>query len=103
MSGQPLGYHFVQEMASFTFTPTPDVPVNVLSARSTYAKIKIEPIDAFVDAAISCLQDDNHWKASASSIPQSASVPLREHKAVLMLSKGELGSHLGSIDLGNLQ
>lgn len=89
-------------MASFTFQPTLEVPLDVLSARSTYAKIKIEPMDAFVDATISPFEGGSHWKASSASIPQSASVPLENHRAVLVLSKGEFGSHLGTIDLGTL-
>lgn len=89
-------------MASFTFTPTTDVPVDILSAKSTYARIKIEPMDAFVDATISSIRRGTQWKASIPYVPQGASVPLQEHKAILSLSKGEFGRHLGDIDLGNL-
>lgn len=89
-------------MASFTFQPTSEVPPGVLSADSTHAKVKIEPLDAFVDATISPFQGGAFWKASTTSIPRSSSVPLHDHRVVLVLTKGELGKYLGSIDLGNL-
>lgn len=89
-------------MASFIFTPTNDVPVDILSARSTHAKIKIEPMDAFVDATISSVRSGAQWRASIPYVPQAASVPIENHKAILSLTKGEFGRHLGDIDLGNL-
>lgn len=88
-------------MTSFSFQPTSEVLVNILSASSTYAKIKIEPIEAFVDASISRVSD-NIWSASTENIPQSSSVPLEDHTAVLILSKGEFGKFLGSVDLGHI-
>jgi hypothetical protein len=87
---------------TFTFTPTADVPVDVLSAKSTYAKVKIEPIDAFVDATISSVQSGAHWKVFVPNVPQATTVPLQDHKAILSLTTGEFGKHLGNIDLGNL-
>lgn len=89
-------------MASFVFQPTQEVDLAVLSARSTCAKVKIEPIDAFVDATISPLSGGSRWSAVTASVPRSSSIPVQDHKAILVLSKGELGKHLGSIDLGNL-
>lgn len=89
-------------MASFIFTPTSDLPVDVLLAKSTCAKVKIEPMDAFVDATISSVGSGVQWRASIPYIPQAASAPLQDHRAILSLTKGEFGRHLGEINLGSL-
>lgn len=90
-------------MASFTFAPTTDVPVSILENKSTYAKLRIEPIDAYVDAVISPVPGrSDRWTATVNTVPQSITVPRHDHQAVLCLSKGELGKHLGSIELGRL-
>jgi len=90
-------------MASFTFTPTTDVPVSILEAKSTHAKVRIEPLDAYVDAVIKPEQGSRgRWTAAVKNVPQSATVPRHDHQAVLCLSKGELGAYLGTIELGRL-
>lgn len=89
-------------MASFTFAPTSDVPASVLGAKSTFAKVRIEPIDAYVNAELRRVPGSSRWTASVESVPQSRHTQLHDHQAVLCLSKGELGTFIGSIDLGHL-
>lgn len=89
-------------MASFTFTPTTDVPEEVLNAASTHAKVRIEPIDAYVDATVEKSPGSTSWKAVVGNVPQSWHIPRNEHRAILCLYKGELGKYLGSISLGGI-
>jgi len=88
-------------MASFTFTPTVDVPVSILENKSTHAKLRVEPIDAYVDAIVRPVPGrSDRWTATINTVPQSATMSRHDHQAVLCLSQGELGKHLGSIELG---
>ena len=89
-------------MASFTFTPTADVPEEVLTAASTHAKVRIEPIDAYIDATVEKLSGSTSWTAIVGNVPQSSHIPRHEHRAILCLYKGELGKYLGSISLGQI-
>lgn len=90
-------------MPSFNFAPTNDVPRGVLEGRSTTAKLRVQPIDAYVDAKIAPpTTASGIWTASVESIPMSPTIPREQHQAQLYFSKGELGKHLGMIDLGSL-
>lgn len=89
-------------MASFTFTPTIDVPDAILGARSTHAKICIKPLDAYVDAVVRPVAHSSRWTASIASVPRSTNTQLVNQQAVLHLFKGELGNYIGAIDLGHI-
>jgi len=87
-------------MRSFIFTPTKEVSVGTLEAPSTWAKVRIEPVDAYVDATIEHLHGSQTWTATVQEVPMSTRLPCREHRAVLCLSRGELGKSIGTIQLG---
>lgn len=89
-------------MHSFTFAPTEEVPADTLKAPSTYAKIRIEPFDAYVDASVKPIHGSDRWTATIGDVPLSSYLPRRDHRAVLCLSRREFGKPLGTIQLGSI-
>ncbi|VUC23587.1 unnamed protein product [Clonostachys rosea] len=89
-------------MPTFTFSPTAEVTPTILSASSIHAK----PIDAYVDAAIKPSSPESpsgSWIATVGALPQANPDDLQQdRRAVLHLTKGELGTYLGSVDLGRV-
>ena len=86
---------------SFSFKPDPEA-VSILQKRSTNTKVRIDPIEAYVDAFTSQVGDSDMWQASVNSLPQSSSLGAHDHSATLCLYKGELGQLVGTVKLGDL-
>jgi len=88
-------------MPFLIFEPSADVTDDILRSKTTYAKVRFDPYEAFVDAKLQKTSGQNDcWTAQVDYIPRHHNIPLSEQKAVLCLSRGELGRTLGSIELG---
>jgi hypothetical protein len=94
-------------MATYTFTPPPDLPISILSAKSTTAKVSFSPVDFIVDAKIAPLtgdgatssSDNQPWTAVVQKVPNPLAHP--DERATLHITRGELGKLLCSVPLGD--
>jgi len=90
-------------MRAFTFQPSNPLSAEVLSVRSTHAKVSFEPLEVYVDAKLEQLEDgSNLWKTTIEDVPRhpncaEGACPVR---AILHVTRGEHGKLLGTADLG---
>lgn len=88
-------------MQTFTFNPTLALTPAILAKKTTTATVEYRAgfdQQIFVPASLEAGADTQTWRATVQSVPRhSDDFP---QQAVLHVTKGELGRHLGSVELG---
>ena len=88
-------------MQTFAFDASESLRTDMLTAKSTVAKVVFTPNDIFVNAHFLPLTSaSEHLSAKVDYVPTQRTVLMDEQVATLRLTKGELGRELGRIELG---
>lgn len=85
---------------TFQFRSSDALPDEVLHAKTTYVKVSYHPVDMYVNATLEPPSNEHDfWRVVVGQVPNPLAHPNEE--AVLHVTRGELGKHLGTVKLGS--